>query len=277
MTDSLHYEKLIESDKISNKELIKLSELRRKVLLKGVEISTIESYYTHFLQISKKLRYNRVQLLKHPTFTWNGYTSSNWLFEKLNIENLMSSTYLNQVTELEDVKEKNRAYVNAIKYTKSALETLHSNLFVENDNMIYEVSNKRFQLSKLFNICSDRFYNAYTFKANKTAIVKAYQFKELSNAIWKQVDVNEVLTKYKAKALLQMAMQLEDDQCGERVALLQSVILNNACPEDVANQHKLWNDQNNQVYYQAVQTEIELHPISLQEAFHTLQETLESF
>lgn len=276
MIESLHYEKLIETDKIENKDLIKLSELRRKVRLENSKIDTVESYYEKFKEVAKKVRYNRVPLVKHPIFEWNSYMSSNWAFEKVNIEHLLVKMYLKEIESKDDVKEKNSCYLQAMKHSKSCIDTVLSSLFTESDNRLYEVTNIRYHLSNLFSVAADRYYNAHTYKNNFTAAKKAYQLKEISSILWKRPDLKNTLTMYKADALIQLANKMEDDKCGERVALLQKVIHETGCPENVINQHTLWNDQNNQVYYQAIQTDVELQVITLMEAFHTLQESLVS-
>lgn len=276
MGESLHYEKLIESDKIENKDLIKLSELRRKVCLDNRKIDVVEEYYDKFKQVAKKVRYNRIPLIKHPSFEWNGFTSSNWAFERVNIEHLLVQMTLDDAYSTDDVKTKNKYYLQAMKHSHACIQTVLSNLFTDSENRLYKVMNIRYHLSNLFSIAADRFHNAHTYKNNIIAVKKAYQLKELSSIVWKSADSKKILTQYKANALLEIATRMEDDKCGEKVALLQTVIYEDECPENVINQHKLWDDQNNQVYFQPVHTDVELKTITLEEAFHTLQESLVS-
>lgn len=67
-----------------------------------------------------------------------------------------------------------------------------------------------------------------------------------------------------------MAKKLSDDDCGERVALLERVVHDAACPEEVQSMHATWKQQNDQVYYKLVASDKRIETISLEAAFQTL-------
>ena len=81
--------------------------------------------------------------------------------------------------------------------------------------------------------------------------------------------------RYKSKALLELANKMEDDKCGEKVALLQKIVLQEGCPEEVKSQYEIWKQQNDSVYYQNVLTDKDVEVISLEEAFGILSKCFE--
>ena len=124
-------------------------------------------------------------------------------------------------------------------------------------------------------VAAARFYNMYNFKTNYLAIKKAFQLQEVSYLLWKDEESYPNLINYKSKALLELANKMEDDDCGQKVALLQKIVLQDGCPEDVKAQYEIWKQQNDSVYYQKVITEKDVELISLKEAFDILSKSFE--
>ena len=67
---SLYYEQcVVNSPKVSTKELIKLSEHQR-AFNKKPTLKSAEMYLEKYKKLLHKVRYRRVQLKEHPTFTY---------------------------------------------------------------------------------------------------------------------------------------------------------------------------------------------------------------
>ena len=75
----------------------------------------------------------------------------------------------------------------------------------------------------------------------------------------------------------QIAKGLKDDQCGEKLALLEDVIEYKETPENIKSQYITWQQQNESVYYDEIKTDISLPNASLTDLFRILQESFESF
>jgi len=70
-----------------------------------------------------------------------------------------------------------------------------------------------------------------------------------------------------ALALHSIATKMSDDEIGERIALLDKVINKNGVPANVTADYQTWVRQNEQVYFNAVQTKKKLETLTLNEAF----------
>ena len=108
----------------------------------------------------------------------------------------------------------------------------------------------------------------YTFKPSTAPVKKSYQFLEIASRIWKNRPY-EQLNKRKALCYKHMAEDLEDDNCGERVALMEEAI-KFYDGEEIQEKYNLWKQQNESVYYNQVSTEKTIPCLSLQDSLQSL-------
>jgi len=275
MTTSLYFEKYIASDKINTRSLISLSELQR-TFDKTNTVEGAREYYEALITLCNNIRYRRIRIKEHPHFQFNNHTSTNWTFELIRVASLYKDLLVTQAGLNEDLKEKNKILLEAMKLTNDCSKYATSIFYMEGDNALFKYMNPQYHLSQTLNIAADRFYNMYLFKTNALAIKKAFQMKELSFLIWKDANLHDSLIKYKATALLELAKKLEDDECGQKLALLQAIVTKDECPEEVMSQYLSWKQQNEQVYYKPVVTDKKLDVISLEEAFGILSKSFET-
>ena len=78
------------------------------------------------------------------------------------------------------------------------------------------------------------------------------------------------LHELKSLYLLQLAKELPDDKCGEKVALLKPLMDNPFTPEIVKSEYTSMKQQNDQVYYDKEETDIKISHSSLEDLFHNL-------
>ena len=272
---SLFYEKYINSNKIKTRSLITLSELQR-TFEKSNTVEGAQQYYEALSTLCNNIRYRRIRIKEHPYFQFDGHTSTNWTFELIRVASVYKDLLVTQANLIEDLKQKNKVLLQAMKLTNDCSRYATSIFYIEADNRLFKYMNPQYHLSQTLNIAADRFYNMYKFKTNALAIKKAFQMKELSFLIWKDVNVYDTLIKYKATALLELAKKLDDDECGQKVALLEVIVTRDECPEEVTSQYESWKQQNEQVYYKPVVTDKKIDIISLEDAFGILSKSFES-
>ena len=266
---SLYFEQCIHNTKISTKTLIKLSECQR-AFNKLHNLETGKQYYDQLKGLIKMIRYRRIPIKVHPQFECEGYQSTNWNFELIRVAHVYKELLIASCEEEEDLKIKNKLLLEAMRLSNECSLICTSILYDKEHNKLFKFLNPQYHLSQTMRLAASRFYNMYKFKPNYIAIKRAFQLQELSYLLWKKdEDILDVIN-YKAKALLELAQKLEDDECGQKVALLQKIVLKEGCPEDVKSQYEVWRQQNESVYYQSVLTDKKLDIISLKEAFDIL-------
>ena len=272
---NLYFEQCIQNKKISTKTLIKVSECQR-IFNKSNTVDNAEEYLTQLKNLIKILRYRRISIHKHPQFENMGFHSTNWNFELIRISSKYKKLLLAKCDKEEDLKEKNKLLLRAMKLSNECSRLSSSILFQKDDNRLFKMLNPQYHLSETMKLAALRFFNMYKFKNNYLAIKKAFQLQELSNVLWKDEEETVNVITYKSKALLELAKKLKDDDCGQKVALLQKIVLEEGCTEDVKSQYEIWKQQNDSVYYQTVQSDKVLEVISLEEAFDILSKSFES-
>jgi len=271
---SLYFEQCIHNTKIPTKTLIKLSECQR-AFNKLNNLDTVKQYYDQLKGLIKMIRYRRIPIKVHPQFECEGYQSTNWNFELLRVAHKYKELLITSSEEEEDLKKKNRLLLEAMTLSNECSLICSSILYDKEHNKLFKFLNPQYHLSQTMRLAASRFYNMYNFKTNYIAIKRAFQLQELSYLLWKNdEDILDVI-KYKAKALMELAQKLEDDDCGQKVALLQKIVLKDGCPEDVKSQYEVWRQQNDSVYYQSVLTDKKLDVISLKEAFDILSKSFD--
>ena len=115
---------------------------------------------------------------------------------------------------------------------------------------------------------SDYYYNMYTFKEVLSPIRMSYQLMEIASRTWKKLEYSQ-LNRRHALALKHKAESLKDDECGQKVALLEQALgLDNS--EDIKNAFDKYKDDNDSVYYKTVTTELTISCLSLEDSFQSL-------
>jgi hypothetical protein len=267
MTSPVFFEKHIEDPRINNTTLIRLSELRR---FDDGTVEGLDAYYEEFVRVSHLVRYNRIRIHSHPVFTWHGLKSTNWNFEKLNVEVELSNRCDKLALELKtDYKEAVKMCERSKAYRLSALSSVMSMGWIPSDMKVKRIVQTRFHLSRLFETMSAKYYNMFLFRENKTAIKYAYQYGELASRLW---GGNIANFKYKALYLKSIADSLSDEQIGEKIALLNKVIgeTYEGVPESIYALQKSLMQVNDQVYFKVIKTELKPDVMSLSEAFRVL-------
>jgi len=271
---SLYYEQYVDSPKVPTKSLIQLSELQR-AFNKKQTLESSKNYLNALQKLVCTVRYRRIPLKQHPTFTFGNIKSTNWTMELIRV----SSTYKNMLKQAakgqDDLKDKNRTLLQALQLSNDCSRYAESIAFDTESNRSYKQLNPQYHLSQTMGIAADRFFNINSFRDNALAIKRAFQLKELSFLLWKNDEDIEDVIKYKAKALLAMAMSLEDDECGQKIALLEGIVTKDPCPEEVKSEYEKWKQQNESVYYKPVTTDLKLDVIDLEEAFRILSKSFE--
>lgn len=271
---SLYFEQCIHNTKIQTKTLIKLSECQR-AFNKLNNLDTVDQYYDQLKGLIKMIRYRRIPIKVHPQFECEGYQSTNWNFELIRVAHSYKKLLIASCEVEEDLKKKNRLLLQAMRLSNECSLICTSILYDKEHNKLFKFLNPQYHLSQTMRLAASRFYNMYKFQPNYIAIKRAFQLQELSYLLWKKDEEILDVINYKAKALLELAQKLEDDECGQKVALLQKIVLKEGCPEDVKSQYEVWRQQNDSVYYQSVLTDKKLDVISLEEAFDILSGSFE--
>ena len=271
---SLYFEQYIQNEKIPTKTLISLSESQR-FFNKTPTVDSAEKYYNQLKQLANTLRYRRISVKTHPQFEYESYQSTNWNFEMIRVASMYKDMLVQQSKEEEDLKQKNKLLFKAMQLSNNCSQMASSILYDKEQNRLFKYLNPQYHLSQTFKIAATRFFNMYKYRTNYLAIKKAFQLQELSYLLWKNdEDILDVI-RYKSKALLELANKMQDDECGEKVALLQKIVLQEGCPEEVKSQYEIWKQQNDSVYYQNVVTDKDVEVISLEEAFGILSKCFE--
>ena len=271
---SLYFEQCIQNDKISTKSLINVSEAQRQ-FNKCATLKNSKDYYDQLKKLTYTLRYRRIPIKKHPQFMFDTYSSTNWNLEKIRVACKYKDLLVEESEKEEDLKKKNKLLLQAMQMSNECSMLSSSSLFQKEHNRLFKYLNPQYHLAETMKVAAARFYNMYNFKTNYLAIKKAFQLQEVSYLLWKDEEAYPNLINYKSKALLELANKMEDDDCGQKVALLQKIVLQDGCPEDVKAQYEIWKQQNDSVYYQKVMTEKDVELISLKEAFDILSKSFE--
>lgn len=262
---SIYFEKLIEDSRVPNKKLIRLSEQRRTALNDGTAKQVI-LYEQGLVALSNKLRYTPIRLLEQPAFKWDN-SSTNWNYEILNVRLLIVDKLLEEAKAEHDPIQRGKIICQALHYSVQAFYAKRSMGWCLSEFHTAAIMNDNFHISNIFNVMSQRYDTINTYKANSTAAMRTYQFKELSSMLWKDTPVEDE----KLVALKYVAMNMSDDQMGERVALLTPYV-NNTEIQALYTQYKNSNDT---VYYKPETTTYTLPVISVEEAVRIVSDTLE--
>ncbi len=259
----MYYEKCIKN--YDNKKLIKLSQLRRNLIRHLYDENNLKialDYYNAFLTLLD----HDFTVSKQPMFEWNNAHSTCFLFEKINIQQLISEQYEKAGTKAQPIEAK-KHFFEAMKMNVQNIKDLDRYLWEDSDLLMSPILQSNFHYSKLFENTSQYYYSMYKYSLQNDkdttlfTIRRAYHYKTFTN-LWNKQSSDE----YKSLALLEMAKKLNDDQCGEKLALIQEYKDTPQCQEFYTK----WHQQNECVYYKPINTALELKPFTLKEAFQDL-------
>lgn len=268
----MYFEKLISN--LDTKSLLKVSEsyrdMKRADMRKGDVLNKTKTYYEKFINIP----WHSVRLKKQPLFEWNGKNSNCYLFEKLNLEHKMSELYRMKGMDNEP-KVSRKMFLEAMKCNTKCLNTLEQYGWKNTDIIGLPIMNYRFHVANAFFNAAHYYFSIHRYsvineKETQHAIKKAFNFMNLSTKIW----TNETTDLHKFEALykLSAAKQLSDDQCGEKLALISEF----KDMDDIVPFWNLWKQQNDTVYFKAIQTNITMSHVTLNEAFQDFLKILEA-
>ena len=149
---SLYYEQCVgDSTKVSTKFLIKLSEYQR-AFNKNPTVDSAQVYLENFKKLLHTVRYRRVQLKSHPTFPFGSVKSSNWNVELLRITTTYRDLLLEEANKKEDLKEKNRKLLQALKMSNESAMHSTSILFEAEGTKTVKELNPQYHLLSLIHI-----------------------------------------------------------------------------------------------------------------------------
>lgn len=254
----MYYEKCLQYD---NKKCIALSQLRRN-LLRNPSIDKAVKY----LNTLQTLPLHTITLLKQPLFQWEE-GSSCFLYEILNIQHMIATKYAEKAAK-EDPKVSRQSYLKAMQYNTHCIRTLNKYYWKDSDVIRLKIMQENYHYSLLLKNAAMHYYSMYRFKENLPSIRRTYHLMNYSTNLWKS-DMDPI---YKRLTYLQMAKALSDDQMGERLALIQEFKDTPECEE----YWKTWYQQNENVYFKSIETNVEIKPFTLNEAFQDLSKLLSS-
>lgn len=277
------FEKILLSSTVSNEQLIRCSEKRRSLFdnifhNKGLYTKGKE-YYAEFVQLLDNVDNTMVKI--QPLFQWNNIGSSCWNYEKLNIEDLLVKECFKKAQDATDLKLKRNYFKESIQYGMKALDTLRNYIWEDVSLKSLPIFQDRYHI---YNICksASQYYktmNDYSVqqnnKDNTICIKHAFEFMDIANHVWKSDDKDKSeWTILKAYYLWNIAKSLEDDKCGEKIALLKDIVPIKEIPEKIKSEYKIWKQQNEQVYYGAEETDHKIIFSSLKDLFQTLEDAV---
>lgn len=263
-TNRIYFEKHVTYD---NEKLIRASELRRKVVQamdygKNAYDQCFE-YYEALMEIV-----NSHSRIKEPLlFIWNDNNSTCWKFEQLHMLHLLS-TWAHDIAVDKDPKKAKPWFEKAMKHEIDSLKVLQLYSWIDSSNAILPIMQTRYHLAHAFIYASDFYYNAYTYKPMLFSVQKSYQMLEVASRLWKKLDYAQLKTRH-AITLKRMAEKLDDDKCGERVALMEKALELDASDE-IQQAYNLWKQQNESVYFNEVTTDLTVSVLTLKDSFQNL-------
>jgi len=278
---SILFEKLIQDGSVENDFLIEVSEYRRSFVrsmqngIKTVEMG--ERYYKTLISLMNQMVEFQTRLYRQPLFLWENTCSNSFLYEKINVEDKMSDLYEQESINTANLKDKRVACSNAIEFSKKAVKTLERYHWEDTSLTKLPIMQDRYHFYKIMKHAGSvyKIMNDFSIQennqSNKTCVERAFHFMDAASNVWeKDPTLLKSMHSMKALHLLELARALDDDKCGERVALLQDVIDMDYTPEVVQAEYKTWKQQNDQVYFQKEDTAIEITYPSLEDLFRTL-------
>lgn len=263
----MYFEKCISN--YNNKKLIKLSQLKRN-LMRNLNTENHLDIALEYYNAFADLLNSNFSITKHPLFEWSDKNSTSFLFEKINLQDIIAAQYTRIATKSQPVEAK-KNYAKAMSFNLKSLEDLNRYLWEDPDTRILPVLQENYHYYKMFQNASEYYYSIYQFciqnekEESLFPIRRAYHYKTFAN-VWKKTNAE----KYKSLTLLEMAKKMEDEKTGEKLALIQNYKQTQECGE----YYTKWEQQNNCVYYDVIETTRTIKPFTLKEAFLDLSKIL---
>lgn len=274
------FEKIIQDGSIDNNVLINVSQDRhslfQSILFNRDIYNEGKQYYTSLTNLLEQMKKKDSRLIKQPLFQWNNHSSNSWLYEKLNIEHILGDACYKKAMNTEKLKERRAILQEAIDYGINGMSTLNEYHWEDASLKYLSIFQKRYHLHYIFKYASHYYKSMNDFsqkekdQPNGIALKKALDYMDASTYIWDTNEPTDVLFDLKCNYLLYMANQMNDDRCGEKVALLKPLQDNKLTPEAVVSQYKIWKQQNDQVYFGKEETDSTITYASIEDLFHTL-------
>lgn len=275
------FEKVIIHSNVSNDTLIKCSEKRRSlfnnIYFDNDLYDSAKEYHKLFTQIVPEL--TDATLKYQPLFQWNNVGSSCWLFEQIQLENILMIESWKKALRTNDLKQRRSLFKESIEYSIQALDTLGKYHWEDVSITDMSIMQDRYYLYNMFKAASQYYktMNEFSIKnntaTNSKCVRMAFDFMDVANHLWisDQYDEEEC-NNLKAEYLLDQALKtMTDDQCGERCGLLKDIVKLKTTPSHVKAQYNIWKQQNEQVYFQKEETCKTIISVSLTDLFQNLQ------
>ena len=264
-TNRIYFEKHLNYD---NEKLIRTSELRRKVVQAIDYRKNGYDICTEYYEMLKDIMNSHARMKQPLLFVWDDNNSTCWKFEQLHILQLMA-TWAHDTAVEKDTKDAKPWFEKAVRHGLEALRVLQTYTWRDSTNSLLPIMQDRYHLACTYVYASDFYYNIYTYKQLLYPIKKSFQMMELASRLWKGLDYEPLKYRH-ALSLKHTAEKLEDDQCGERVALMEKAIELDSSDE-IQQAYNLWKQQNDSVYFNEVVTEKEVELLSLKESFENMK------
>ena len=252
----MYFEKCLHYD---NRKCIALSQSRRN-LLRQPSIDKAVDYLDKLGDIDLV----QLSIKKQPVFEWEE-KSSCFLYELLNVQNMVADLYTKKAHEQEP-REALKSYKKAMQHNAMCLDTLRQYYWKDSDIIRLDIMQDLYHYSKMLINAGKLYESMYRFRNNLYAIRRAYHMIRLGSNLWK----TEMDPKYERLTYLEMAKELGDDQMGERLALIQDFKDTPECKE----YWDMWYQQNENVYFKAIETNEKIKEFTLGEAFQDLSKLL---
>ena len=258
------FETIVRGD---TKELIEASELRRKIMHGLSYDKNVYDDCLSYLTLLNTFMKPKTLSKKPVLFVWNDTSSSCWQYEKIHILSLLSQWAHENATSKEP-KEAKEWFAKCVDHEFESLKCLNHYLWKDTSVSVLPIMQERYHLAKAMVYASDYYFNMYSFKESYHPIKKSYELLEIASKIWKKLDYSN-LDEREALLLRQMARKLDDDKCGQRVALMEKAI-ELYSNEEITKDYNMWKQQNDSVYYQKEETNESISLISLEDSFQCL-------
>jgi len=282
----LLFEKIIQDGTINTEYLIEISQ-KRSELLEAVEykrdctkLGTV--YYNMFRKLIDTMKQKHTRLMYQPLFSWHNYASSSWMFEKINVERLLADEYTRQARSTDDLKSKAKLYSQAVSFSTHALNTMGAFNWEDSSITHLPIFQDRFHIYNMLKNAA-YYYEAVNDFAkiqqgtcNQLCVKRAYDCFDAASNIWKhsEADITEA-QRLKCLHVLNIVKEMDDNACGERIALLQPFANTNHASEEFQALYTKLLQLNEAVYYQSVETTRVICPSPLTEIFRNLPKTIE--
>lgn len=279
MDTDIFYEKIVDITKSQETNfLIQVSESRRQLRssLKQQYLvyENAKNYVHDLLTLISTIKQSSGTLHEPPLFQWQGCNSSNWYFEVNHVYEVLFAAAMKKGKNIKDNKEANQYFKEAVQVANKAALTAQKIKWKDVSNVTNFLLNDRYWLGQAFS-AAGYYYNSmyeYAIQQEKgdgvgasASIKMASECSEIASKLWKSVGEATFEVETRAKFLFNIARKLDDNQCGERIALLKDVYEKQTkhIPNNIREQYVKWTEQNNSVYFQEVATNITLIPSDL--------------